>query len=317
MRKNVNRVDLYGYVFDHNLKEKTVQNATSPNYGKPFIAGELHIATDEEGLNVVTVTYTYVAPTKKNGGENKTYTLLKSILEKNDTWLNVGKENCRIVYAFSSIAVNDFYGRDGTLVSAMRCEGGFLNEINATQMPADIKKRNIFRADFLITKFEEIEANPEKYIDKNYGKLSGYVFNFRNDIVPVTFSVRGEDGINWYLDQDISVSNPCYLTVWGRIKSRTVKTEIETESAWGEASVQYSERRERDWYLTGNNVVPFDFGDEAVLTKEELATAVQNRNVHLAEVKRRNNEYQASRNQTTTSAARDDYESIISDDFKF
>ena len=57
----INTETIEGRVFQHDLKIKTVQNSQSPNFGKAFIQGNLEIATDEAGLNVVKVHYTYVS----------------------------------------------------------------------------------------------------------------------------------------------------------------------------------------------------------------------------------------------------------------
>ena len=55
MKKQINKVEIQGYVFEQNLALSKVKNTESKNFGKDFIQGNLQIATDEEGLNVVTV----------------------------------------------------------------------------------------------------------------------------------------------------------------------------------------------------------------------------------------------------------------------
>ena len=49
--------------------------------------------------------------------------------------------------------------------------------------------------------------------------------------------------------------------------------------------------------------VPYEFGEEGVLTVEELTKAQQNREVHLADVKKRSEEYQMSKAAKATSPA--------------
>ena len=41
MKKAINREHIEGYVYEHNLAIKTVQNTESKNYGKEFINGTL------------------------------------------------------------------------------------------------------------------------------------------------------------------------------------------------------------------------------------------------------------------------------------
>ena len=86
MRKTINKEHVEGYIQEHSLEIKTVQNTESANYGKEFIRGSLDIATSDDGMNVVTVDFTYVQPTwpAKNGKPertNDTYVALKKIID--------------------------------------------------------------------------------------------------------------------------------------------------------------------------------------------------------------------------------------------
>ena len=80
MRKALNRERVEGRIYQHNLVIKTVQNQTSANYGKEFISGNLEVAVDEEGLNVIPVHFTYVVETTSSGAKNATYSNLKKII---------------------------------------------------------------------------------------------------------------------------------------------------------------------------------------------------------------------------------------------
>ena len=92
MRKNVNKETIEGRVYEHDLTLKTVQNQQSENFGKEFINGSLSVATDEEGLNVITVHYTFVTEITKKGAVNPTFTNLKRIIESGKSWVADGKE---------------------------------------------------------------------------------------------------------------------------------------------------------------------------------------------------------------------------------
>ena len=63
MKKMINTERIEGRVYQHNLTIKTVQNQTSANFGKEFISGNLEVAVDEAGLNIIPVHYTYVTET--------------------------------------------------------------------------------------------------------------------------------------------------------------------------------------------------------------------------------------------------------------
>ena len=306
MRKNLNRVRVEGYVYEHSLAVKQVQNQASKNFGQDFIGGELSIAVDEQGLNILTVHYTYVTPTTSTGKPNSTYNILKRIIEdkvaiqdeagnlvqKSKTWIEAGKENAFRVRADSAIALNDFYTQDDRQVSAKRIEGGFLSLV--TDGLVEEESRNTFQVDMLISNANHVDANPEKYIDNDYVDLNGYIFNFRNDIMPVNFSVTNPEGMKFFEDMEASPAQPVYLKVWGRINCTTIETERVEESAFGKAAVTSFKRQNREWVVTGAATVPYDFGDETVMTADEVVKALQDREVRWAEIKKRNDEYRAS-----------------------
>lgn len=309
MRKNINTVTITGRIFEHDLAIKTVQNQSSANFGKEFINGTIHIAVDDEGLNVIPVSYTYVTATTKAGKENATYNVLKKIIDSDKTWVKVGKDEAMIIKAEPALALNDFYGRDGNLVSAKRAEGGFVTEVSAMP-PADSGKLNDFTVDMVITGVRRIEADPEKNINEDYAIVKGAAFNFRNDLLPIELTLRDPQGIDFLEGMDISSKQPFYTKVWGKINCTTIKTQQIEESAWGAPKVTYTERKSREWLLTGLKGAGYEFGDEDVLTVDELIKAQQDREVHLADVKKKADEY-AAQKATTTVATKSGFGATI------
>ena len=130
MRKAINTERIEGRVYQHSLTIKTVQNQTSANFGKEFISGDIEVAVDEAGLNVIPVHFTYVTATTNAGGENKTFTALKRIHDGGKTWITDGKDEALKVRIDTAIALNDFYTQDDQLVSVKKNEGGFVNIIS-------------------------------------------------------------------------------------------------------------------------------------------------------------------------------------------
>lgn len=309
MRKNINTVTITGRIFEHDLAIKTVQNQSSANFGKEFINGTIHIAVDDEGLNVIPVSYTYVTATTKAGKENATYNVLKKIIDSDKTWIKVGKDEAMIIKAEPALALNDFYGRDGNLVSAKRAEGGFVTEVSAMP-PADSGKLNDFTVDMVITGVRRIEADPEKNINEDYAIVKGAAFNFRNDLLPIELTLRDPQGIDFLEGMDISSKQPFYTKVWGKINCTTIKTQQVEESAWGAPKVTYTEKKSREWLLTGLKGAGYEFGEENVLTVDELIKAQQDREVHLADVKKRADEY-AMQKASSTSAPKNGFGTTI------
>lgn len=296
MQKMTNREVIEGRIYQHDLVLKTVANATSPNFGKPFIQGTLEIATDEDALNVVKIHYTYVAEKTKNGGNNKTFTDLKKVIDENKTWINVGKDAAQLISVTPSIALNDFYINDNgeeRAVAEKRNEGGFVNFI--TSLNEDVHQRTKFTTDMVITAVRHIDANPERHIDADYCELHGAIFNFRNDLLPVTFVIRDTNGMAYFENEEITPSTPLFTQVWGEIVNTSKVEKQEVASAFGNAAVRETRRTVKEYLVTGARKIPYDFGDENVLTAQDLVKAQQDRETHLAEVKKKQDEYKAQK----------------------
>ena len=136
MKKMINSVHLEGKLYEHDLAIKTVQNKESSNYGKEYIAGTLNLATDEDCLNIVKTHFTFVTEYTAKGSKNNTFTTLKSIIENGKTVVVNGKDEAMLLAIDTATALNDFYTPNRTtgkeeLVSAKRCEGGFVKASRA------------------------------------------------------------------------------------------------------------------------------------------------------------------------------------------
>lgn len=318
MKKNLfNEEKIEGYVYsitsNNEWNSLSVREAgpNSKNPGEKYIAGELNVAVDEDGLNVITIHYTYVTPVyKKSGRTNNTYTALKKIIDNPDrTWIEGGKENAfKVSCTGVSIAINDFIAGDGSKVAATRNEGGFVSIVNEFS-----EERNKFTTDILITKVSHIDANPEKNIEKDYTSVNGYIFGYGPVILPVSFVVRNEGGMSFFEDLDASGSNPVFTKVWGKINCMTIKMTRTEESAFGEAAVQTYERKSREYTITGTSKVPYDFGEEDVLTIEEVNKMIQDRQVKLAEIEERHEK----KNSEKVSLNSSPMQEIPVGDFKF
>lgn len=300
MKKMINSERVEGRVYQHNLVKKTVQNQASQNFGKEFISGNIEVAVDEEGLVVIPVHFTYVVEQTNGGNKNATYGNLEKIINGGKTWITDGKDEALKVRIDTALAVNDFYTQDDRLVSAKVNEGGFVSIISEL---GPENERNTFTEDMLITNVTRVEADPDKNIDKDYVIVKGAVFNFRNALLPVDFIVRNPDGMNHFEDLNASQNEPVFTKVWGRINCGSIVNEVKEETAFGEEAVRTYERKIREWIITGASKVPYDFGDETVLTAAEVQKAMQDRELMLADTKKRRDEYQAQKAATPTQSS--------------
>lgn len=303
MKKAINRERISGRIYEHNLAVK-VTGESSKNPGTEYIGGTIDVATDEDCLNVVTVNFTYVTKTTKSGGKNNTFTALKNIIDNGKTVLVDGKDAATMVRIDTALGLNEFYtSRSGeeTLVQAKRNEGGFVSIVNKLDGE---DARNTFEFDMLINGTRIVEANEEKNIPADYLVVKGAVFNFRNDMLPVELVVKSAGGIKYFESLDASSSNLVFTKVWGKIESQTIVDKREEESAFGEAAVKEYTRTVKEWVITGTAKETYEMDDEQNgITADEVKKAMADMEVRLANVKKRQDEYQASKSATSAPAS--------------
>lgn len=295
MKNMINSTHIEGLVYESTL-ELRVSGENSKNPGTEFIMGNLNIATDNDCTNIVPVHFTYVTATTAKGNTNATFGVLKDIIDgKIGTVMANGKENAGKVRIDSAIGLNEFYSdRNGKeeLVSAKRNEGGFVHTV--ATLNADEKARNTFTADMLITNVTHVDADEEKGT-KEKALVRGCVFDFRKAVLPIEFSVTNARGMDYFEGLEASPKTPVFTKVWGRQISTTVTNTRVEESGWGEANVQESTSTRRDWVITGSNTEPYEWDSDETITAKELTEAMANREVYLAGIKQRQDEYKASK----------------------
>lgn len=303
MKAMINKTHIEGILYEHDLELKT-SGPNSKNPGTEFISGTVSLATDDAGVNVVPVHFTYVTATTAKGNTNATFTTLKNIIDGViGTQMKDGKDKAGKLRIDSALGLNEFYSdRNGKeeLVSAKRNEGGFVHTCDV--LNEDEKTRNTFECDMLITNCRRIEADPEKNIAEKV-IVKGAIFDFRKSLLPIEFTALNPNAMNYFEDLGASQSNPVFTKVWGRQVSETVVKKTVEESAFGEASVKETKSTRRDFVITGASKEPYVWDDESTMTATELQEAIANREVYLAGVKQRQDEYKASKGQAPANAA--------------
>lgn len=304
MRQNTNIETFGGYLYEAALELKTAKS--EKNAGKPYISGTIDIATDEECANIIQVHFTYVTPTTAKGNNNATYVALSKIMNEGKTVAEHGKENAtKVAVDRSALSLNDFFVKEASAeggyapVSQKRNEGGYVSII--TELPA-ADKRNSFKIDTVIMNVHHVDADPEKNINEAFTELRGFVFDFRNSIMPVTFVVRNPKGMAFFESLDVTPSEPYYTQLRGFVNNKSIVVTKTEESAFGEAYVESYERKVREWVVTSAAKVPYEFGEENVLTLNDISTAMKNRQVALSEIKQRRIDYDNSKNSSVDTA---------------
>lgn len=301
MMKVKNECHIEGYLYEHAL-EKKVSGEKSKNPGTEFISGTVSIATDEDILNIVPVHFTYVTALTSSGKPNATFATLSNIIDGTyDTVMNGGKDNAAKIRIDSAIGLNEFYSdRSGKeeLVSAKRNEGGFVHLVT-DGLADDQRNRNTFKCDMLITNVRHIEADEERNLPEK-AIIKGAIFDFRKSLLPVEFTAVNPGAISYFEGLDASNSNPVFTQIWGRQVSETIVRTITEESAFGEAHVREVRTPHKDWIITGARPEPYVWDDESTLTAAEVNEAGKAREIMLATLKQRQDEYKASKGTAPT-----------------
>lgn len=305
MRTMKNELHLEGYLYQHTL-EKKVSGPTSKTPNTEYITGEIQIATDESLTNIVPVHYTYVTAKTKSGSDNATFATLNNIIT--GAMGNVmahGLDKAGKLRIDTALALNEFYS-DKTgkmeLVSVPRNEGGFVHAIPALEEDPTNEKRNRFDVDILITGTKRIEENPETQLNERV-QVNGYIFNFRKALMPFTFIATAPGAMNYYESLEATPNNPILTRIKGRQIVTTIVKEVVEESAFGEASVRQFKNNRNEYLITWGQQVPYDFGDEKVMTADDVTAAMAERETYLATLRSRKEESNAMKNQAPAAVA--------------
>ena len=299
MKKMKNETHIEGYVYEHKL-EKKVSGETSKNPGTEYIAGTLSIATDDALTNVVQVHFTYVTATTKKGGSNNTFAVLNSIIEgKIGSVMANGKDNAGMVRIDSAIDLNEWYDKNGDFVSTKRNEGGFVHQTSELNAEA---QRATFETDIVINNCVRMDANEERNLPERM-IVKGAIFNFRNALLPVDFTVRHPGAMDYFESLEASPNHPVFTRVKGQQVSQTSVRTVTEESAFGDASVREVKSSFRDYVITWAQQEPYEWDSEETILASEMSEAVANREIRKAEIKKNQDEYQNSRGNAIPAAA--------------
>lgn len=299
----INKTHIEGVLYQHSLELK-VTGKDSKNPGTEYITGNVEIATDNAGVNIVPVHFTYVTAVTSKGKTNATFNVLKDIIDgKHGATMEVGAENAVKLRIDSAIGLNEFYSEKNgkeELVSVKRNEGGFVHVTSS--LNEDENSRNTFETDIIITNATRVEANDEKQTPEKV-IIRGVIFNFRKDILPIEFSVLNPNGMDYFEGLGASGKEPVFTRVKGRQISETVVKTIEEESAFGEAFVREVKTSRKDYVVVWGQNIPYEWDSEETITAAELTELVAKRETDLAAMKARMDEYKASKNKANAAAA--------------
>ena len=270
MKKMINKSHIEGILYESTLEER--ESKSTP--GTKYISGKLSIEVAED--NVITVEI-FENEITKAGKRNQKYDKLQSLIGANSI-VTTGRDTAVCLKIDSALSLNDWYPQ-GELVSTLRNFNGFINFISVGEM----KPQATFQADMLITSTMDDMDRDENgdFIPNGALKVKGYIFDFANRIMPVEFLVENEAGVNYFRDLEPNT----FTKVWGKQVTQSETIRKVEESAFGDDKVVEFTNTRRKFVITGTNKEPYMFGEEGILTVQEVQDAIANRNVYLADKK--------------------------------
>lgn len=277
MKKMVNKTTVEGILVEKDLRAGVAQNS-----GTAYVAGRLHIETSDGNVVAVEV---YEGEKTAKGQPNQKYPTLKGIFD-NGQAKHDGSDNPTKLRVTSALGTNDWF-KDGELVSSLINRGGFISVVGTVNSKAD------FEADIVIK-----SVQPEIRNEQETGRVvvNGIIFNYANQALPARFVVENAEGAKFFSNLDPMT----FTRVWGQQVNSTIVNERTEDSAFGDAKVVKSSYTRKEFVITGAQT---DAYDESQLTSAELQSAIQARNVAVAELKAKNDAYQASKGTAPAAAS--------------
>ena len=191
------------------------------------------------------------------------------------------------------------------LVSVKRNEGGF---VHLTQeLNEDESKRSTFEADMVITAATRLDEDSERELPERM-ILKGCIFDFRNSLLPVEFTVLNPAAMDYFEGQSPTSKTPLFTKVRGEQISKTIVHKVEEVGAWGEPSVRETRTSQRDFVVTWALSSAYEWDSEDTITAAELSEFISTRELYLADLKKRNEESANRRNTANVTASSGGYD---------
>lgn len=294
MKKMINRSHIEGLLYESTLEEK-VSGPQAAKPGSKYIAGKLSIEVAEDNVVVVEIFENEIT---KAGAKNQKYDKLISLIGGNSI-VSAGRDNAVCLKVDSALSLNDWYRPDGELISTLRNFNGFINFISL----GELQPSATFEVDMLITSVTDDMTRDEEGIYEPNGalKVKGMIFDFASRVMPVELLVENEAGVKYFRD----VEPNTFTKVWGKQETQTSTVTKVEESAFGEDKVAEYTNTRKKFVITGTNKEAYMFGEESILTVDEVQTAIASRNVYLASKKADSEKAAQNRPAPDTSVVKD------------
>lgn len=237
MRQSTNVVVVEGYLDKKNLEVKT-----STKDGSVFISGSLDVRVDKD--NVVTVEV-YSKQLKKDGGENKIFASLKSVMEQyvDATMVEDYTQADRIRITQGQIRTNEFVGRDGQIAVATKYATNFVNRVQ----DASFAPKATFRIELVVRAVRTEEKDGE---ETGRGFIDGFYVDYSGNLQPLTLVAEGKTFTK--LEGGLEAGET--VTFWGNIISSVSTQTILVEADFGDDEEKVITRTRKERMVTGAKI---------------------------------------------------------------
>lgn len=313
--KFLNKTTVSGYIFnlegstDWDKLQHRVTGENSKNPGQDYISGVISIATDDEALNVVQVHFSFVTPEwGKTGKKNPNYDFLLDLIERQENGtlktFEKYKTDAEKITVTGDLSLNEFVDKEDNFVSVKQLRGTFIGNMSA---------RDTMGAFFDLEALVSNVALREVEDGDDYMNISGYAFNFRNELLPIQLTVRVPGGIQFFENADISNKNPFLGKLSGQVVSNIITVAKDESDLDGFGEAKPTTRSIRAWDVVSARKT-MEFGEEDDLTLEEMKKLVADRAEHEAEVRKQIEERKAARGDGFDAAPKKTTKKVEADD---
>lgn len=278
LNQTENNVKIEGILSEVDLESGSYQNKTT---GKTMesISGQIKVRVDQviNGENVTLEIPVHLFANKytSKGAPNPAYASIEKVKNEFVSIAATDMERAdRIRITGANIRMNEYYNKNGQLVSFPRITASFINKVSALEM----KPEATFSATFVIGSMN-YETDAEGIENPNKFKIRGILPQYGGSVDVVDFfaiSPNTIDGVNSMWNQGDTVN------AVGKLNFTSTTEERKVEVAFGDPRVEKRTVSVSEFIITGGT--PPMEGDYAI-DNEAITSALAERQARLAQLK--------------------------------
>lgn len=271
-----NTVKIEGILSEINLEPKTI---TKNGVEVKAVSGTIKVRVDQNANDVESTLeipiHMFSTEFTNDGRTNPAYESITRVMNEYSSIAAVGIDAAdRVRITRASIEMNEYYNRNGALVSFPRIKASFVNKITKDECKPKAEFNVVFAIGSLGYETDKDGVETSRYkVNAILPQYGGKV-----DIVPF-YAVRQSviDGIqsNWNVGDTVRAV--------GRLNFTSKTETLSVSLGFGESSEQTRTVSVSDLIITGGNPTPMD--GEFALDSNELQAALSERKARLATMK--------------------------------